>query len=382
MRERPRIQSGITWQGSRDTAFRVLPPFTEGLLRLPHHGTPQLQLYIVVSGIGPIHGIGSHALPITTVIDVVAAAVVEVDAPEERHILLGTTGMADDDHLLMVAAERKHPLIQQHLTARPVDGEGEHPVRTHLRAHHTGVGAPEQPAPVPDRPLTGLPDPESRSRQRQQLLTVRCPNHRRTDTSPDRSRQIDLRAIHVEHLPQPDHRNTVRAAVREIDEHPWVVPPIIPEEHPPHGRHSVREMSNSGKLPRSTETARTSRGMARGMASIERRSRRLVVRSARSRPTRRRSDPHRSTPSTSKNHAMGVAARHRQTPAVTRSTFGVWRRARARGWRSDHSIDAPASASAAISAKAMVMPRASVIFVAADSTRGAPVIGATATRTS
>jgi len=99
-------------------------------------------------------------------------------------------------------------------------------------------------------------------------------------------------------------------------------------------------------------------------------------------PARRRSDPHRSTPSTSKNHAMGVAARHRQTPAVTRSTFGVWRRARARGWRSDHSIDAPASASAAISATAMVMPRASVIFVAADSTRGAPAMGATATRTS
>jgi len=30
--------------------------------------------------------IGSHALPIATVIDVVAAAVVEVDAPEETHI--------------------------------------------------------------------------------------------------------------------------------------------------------------------------------------------------------------------------------------------------------------------------------------------------------
>jgi anti-anti-sigma regulatory factor len=50
--------------------------------------------------------------------------------------------------------------------------------------------------------------------------------------------------------------------------------------------------------------------------------------------------------------------------------------------RSGHSVDASASASAAISATAMVKPRASVIFVAADSTRGAPVIGATATRTS
>jgi hypothetical protein len=50
----------------------------------------------MVSRIGSVHGIGSHALPIATVIDVVAAAVVEVDAPEERHIVLGAAGMADD----------------------------------------------------------------------------------------------------------------------------------------------------------------------------------------------------------------------------------------------------------------------------------------------
>jgi hypothetical protein len=32
--------------------------------------------------------------------------------------MLGSpTGVADDDHLLMVAAEWKHPLVQQHLTA-------------------------------------------------------------------------------------------------------------------------------------------------------------------------------------------------------------------------------------------------------------------------
>ena len=36
--------------------------------------------------------------------------------------------------------------------------------------------------PVPDRALTGLPDPEGRSHQRQELLAVRCPDRRRTDT--------------------------------------------------------------------------------------------------------------------------------------------------------------------------------------------------------
>ena len=134
---------------------RVLPPLAEGLLRLPHHRTPQLQLDVVVGGVGSVDGIGSHALPIATVIGVVAAAVVEVDAADERHIVLGTARMADDDHLLVVAAEREHPLVQQHLTARPVDGEGERPVRTDLRAHHAGVSVPQQPPHL--RPTTGRP---------------------------------------------------------------------------------------------------------------------------------------------------------------------------------------------------------------------------------
>ncbi len=358
-----------------------------------------------------------------------------------------------------MAAEREHPLVQHDLATRTVDGEGEPPVRARLRAHHTGVGAPEQPAhprsttrrprqrlddrrpalgeeliaiaspphdvdraavtrrgqharqgvvvhtsvhqradrvalgprpeagraiaalelreePVPDRALTRLPDPESRSHQRQELLAVRRPDHRRTDASPDRSRQIDLRAIHVEHLPQPDHRNTVRAAVREIDEHPRVVPPIIPEEHPPHGRHPVREMFDSGKLARPTAPDDPSRREA--AARRHQRPRRITVTSqqARDRPSQHlrkggqvdhrraaqiRRDgadkpghgQHRTTIAKTgraqrpkppqqttqrpppehtihiENHAMGIAARHRQTPAVTRSTFDVWRRARA-----------------------------------------------------
>ena len=281
--------------------------------------------------------------------------------------------MADDDHLLVVAAERKHPLVQQHLTARPVDGEGEHPVRTHLRAHHAGVGVPEQPThprpttrrpgqrlddrrpavgeeligirpppheldrvtvarrgqhsrqgvvvhtsvhqradrvalgprpeagrpiaalelreePVPDRALPGLPDPESRSHQRQELLAVRCPDHCRTDGTPARRGQIDLRAIDVEHLPQPDHRNTVRAAVREIDEHLRVVPPIIPEEHPPHVRHPVREMFDPGKLARPAAPDDPSRREA--AARRQQRARRITVtfEQARDRPSQHASE--------------------------------------------------------------------------------------------
>jgi hypothetical protein len=47
-----------------------------------------------------------------------------------------------------------------------------------------------------------------------------------------------------------------------------------------------------------------------------------------------------------------------------------------------HALVAEASASASASATAMTKPRASVIFRAEENTRGAPTIGATATRTS
>ena len=43
-------------------------------------------MHVVDRGIGPVEGICSDALPVATVIGAVAAAVVEVDAPEETHI--------------------------------------------------------------------------------------------------------------------------------------------------------------------------------------------------------------------------------------------------------------------------------------------------------
>ena len=168
----------MTCQGSRDIACRVLPSLAEGLLRLPHHRTLQLQLYVVVGGVGSVHRIGTHALPIATVIGVVAAAVVEVDAAEERHIVLGTVAVADDDHFLVVAAEREHPLVQQHLTARLGKGAGEPPVRTHLRTDHARVGVPEQPAhprPTTCRPGKRLAD--RRTLVDEELIGIPPPPH-------------------------------------------------------------------------------------------------------------------------------------------------------------------------------------------------------------
>ena len=76
-------------------------------------------MHVVEGGIGPVDGVGSDALPVATVIGVVAAAVVEVDAAEEGPIVPRTVAITDDHHLLVMAAEREHPLVQQDLTARP-----------------------------------------------------------------------------------------------------------------------------------------------------------------------------------------------------------------------------------------------------------------------
>jgi hypothetical protein len=124
---------------------RVLPPLAEGLFRLPHRRTLKLQMHVVDRGIWPVDGICSDALPVATVIGAVAAAVVEVDAAEEGPIVAGTVAITDDHHLLVMAAEREHPLVQHDLATRPVDGEGEPPVRARLRIHQAGVGVPEQP---------------------------------------------------------------------------------------------------------------------------------------------------------------------------------------------------------------------------------------------
>ena len=123
-------------------------------------------------------------------VGVVAAAVVEVDAAEKRDVVLRTVGVADDDHLLVVAAEREHPLVQQHLTTRPVDREGERPVRTHLRADDAGVGVPQQPPYL--RSPSGRPGQRlahRRSAVEEELIGIRPPPHELDRVAVARRRQ-------------------------------------------------------------------------------------------------------------------------------------------------------------------------------------------------
>ena len=227
-------------------------------------------------------------------------------------------------------------------------------------------------------PSRGCPIPRAARTNGNSSSPFGAPTTAASMNTPDRSREIDLRAIDVEHLPQPDHRNTLRAAAREIGEHLRVVPPIIPEEHPPHRRHPVRKLFDSGKLARPAAPDDPSGHEA--AARRHQRARRVTITSekTRHRPSQhlrkggqvdhpraaqirregadktghgqhrttiaktgraqRPKPPQHSTqrppPEHSihiENHAMGIAARHHQTPAVTRSTYDVWTRARARG---------------------------------------------------
>ena len=99
----------------------------------------QLQLHVVIGGVRAEEGIGPHALLITTVIGIVPAAMVEVDAADERHVVRGAAGVADHDHLLVVAAQRQDALVEQHLAARLGDRPGQPPVRPCVVAEELGV---------------------------------------------------------------------------------------------------------------------------------------------------------------------------------------------------------------------------------------------------
>ena len=75
------------------------------------------------------------------------------------------------------------------------------------------------PAPAPLVPAGAAP-PRWGGDQRRAQPAVRAIRH------------VDLRAVHVEHLPSRDQGNPVPVAKRGIDEHLGVVPPVVTDEHP------------------------------------------------------------------------------------------------------------------------------------------------------
>ena len=74
------------------------------------------------AAVGVGEGLG---LWIAAVVGVVAPAVAEVDAAEEGDVASRGVGVPDDDELLVVAAHRPDPLVEQYLTAVVVDVLGQ-----------------------------------------------------------------------------------------------------------------------------------------------------------------------------------------------------------------------------------------------------------------
>jgi hypothetical protein len=105
----------------------------------------QLELEVVPGRPWPVAGAQLDRLRVTLVALVVAPAVAQVDPAHEGQVALGVAGVADDDELLVVAAGRPDPLVQEDLAAGLVDHLAE--LEGFLLAELVaGMGAPQQPA--------------------------------------------------------------------------------------------------------------------------------------------------------------------------------------------------------------------------------------------
>lgn len=142
----PRGADGYRVPGHPGQRRRVLPPFPEHVLHIPHRRTAQLQLGVVHGGVRTVVRAGLLRLQVTGVAGFVAAAEIEVHAADERHVVGRTVRVPHDHELLVMAAEDPDPLVQQHHTAGVGDGGGHRPVLPRVVAEPAGVRAPQQPA--------------------------------------------------------------------------------------------------------------------------------------------------------------------------------------------------------------------------------------------
>ena len=76
------------------------------------------------------------------------AAVAQVDAADERDVVVGPFGATDHDELLVVAAAPPHPLVEQDLAAGLVDLSDERGVLLLAEVRLSRVRSPQQPAHV------------------------------------------------------------------------------------------------------------------------------------------------------------------------------------------------------------------------------------------
>ena len=137
----------------------VLPALAKRLDEVRDRRPTNGGLDVVPRWAGAIRGLESLGLRVPLVATVVPSSVTQVDASDERNVVLGTGGMQQDDEFLMVRSEPSNSRIQQHLSTGLVHDAGEGALVLLVEAEQLGVGAPEQ-----------SPDLDASSREDRQQL--------------------------------------------------------------------------------------------------------------------------------------------------------------------------------------------------------------------
>jgi hypothetical protein len=137
--------AGASWRGAGAASGAGCAG--EDLQEVRDDRSVELESGVVPWRSGPVSRVQGQRLRVALVIGVVPTAVGQVDAADERDVAGGVVTMPDDDQLLVVGAEHRHPLVQEHLPAGLVDLPAE--VRVAVPAD--GSRYPE-PVRTPDQP--------------------------------------------------------------------------------------------------------------------------------------------------------------------------------------------------------------------------------------
>ena len=133
----------------------VLPPLAEGGLDVEHRRPLDRHVHVVPRRTPPERRRHRDDLVVALVVDVVAAAVAQVDAAEVGDVAGGVVAVPQHDELLVVRAAGAHPHVAQALAPRLVDLDAEQPRLLGVEAELVPVRAPQQPAHVGPAPGRG-----------------------------------------------------------------------------------------------------------------------------------------------------------------------------------------------------------------------------------
>ena len=123
---------------------RIVPPFPEGGVQRADDRAADRQLHVVPRRVRAVRGAHAHRLGVTVVGRVVAAAVAQVDAADERDVASRRARVPEHHQLLVVRAAAADPLVEQHLAAGPLDRLAEVLVLLLAEREPVQVRAPHQ----------------------------------------------------------------------------------------------------------------------------------------------------------------------------------------------------------------------------------------------